>query len=182
MVNHLLCEISIYVKPLSEKSCLVPSRLPLGGGKQLFRFEILCCQLVPFFHQEKVANIPVLDTVSTHVKFVKRNNIFREVVADTVIRSELTGNSLVRRQQITNLNIQLFSAPVANEINLLISCSADRYRVASAQQFEVNDIFKNLVDVPCITAIYSFADSVVCNVVFSFEERSCLPCKSCRFT
>lgn len=48
--------------------------------------------LIPFFHQKKIADIPVFDSVAAHVELVEGNNILREVIPDTVIRSKLTGN------------------------------------------------------------------------------------------
>ncbi len=50
---------------------------------------------VPFFSQEKIANISVLNTVSAHVDLIKRNHILRKVVADIIIRTEFTVDSLL---------------------------------------------------------------------------------------
>lgn len=66
--------------------------------------------LVPLVHQKEIADIPMLDTAPAHVKFVQRNNILREVVADGIISPKLPGNGFLRRKEIRHLNIQLLSA------------------------------------------------------------------------
>lgn len=45
----------------------------------------------------------MLDAVFAHVELIQRNNIFRIVIADVIIRSELAPDSLIGRQQIGNL-------------------------------------------------------------------------------
>ena len=99
--------------------------------------------LVPVLQQEEIADISVFDTVSTHVKLIKRNNILWEVIAVGIVRSKLTGNGFLRCKQIRNLNIQLLSAFIANEVNLLASSFADGYFIASAKQFHVDNILKD---------------------------------------
>ena len=61
--------------------------------------------LIPFLCQQEIADIAVLDSVSAHVELIQRDNIFRVVVADIVIRAELTPDDLIGCQQIGNLNI-----------------------------------------------------------------------------
>ena len=54
---------------------------------------------VPFLSQEEVADISVLDTISAHVKLIKRNNVLWEVVSDVVIRAKLTNHRFFRCQR-----------------------------------------------------------------------------------
>ena len=61
--------------------------------------------LIPFLCQQEIADVAVLDPVSAHVELIQRDNIFRVVIADIVIRAELTLNGLIGCQQIGNLNI-----------------------------------------------------------------------------
>ena len=68
---------------------------------------------VPFLSQEEITNIPVLDPVSAHVELIKGNNVLGEVVADAVIRAELTVDRFFRCQKISDLNIQFFAALIA---------------------------------------------------------------------
>ena len=72
--------------------------------------------LVPFLSQEEIADIPVLDPVSAHIELIERNNVLREVVADAVIRAELTVDRFFRCQKISDLNIQFFAALIAYKI------------------------------------------------------------------
>ena len=49
-----------------------------------FRFSFI-------LRQEKTAIISVPDTISAHVKLIQGNNILREVVSNTIIRTKLHG-------------------------------------------------------------------------------------------
>ena len=107
----------------------------------------------------------MLDPVSAHIELIERNNVFREVVADAVIRTKLTVDRFFQCQQISDLNVQLFAALVAYKINFLIARSADSHFIASAQQFQIHDIFQNEIDVPHIAAEDRLADSVIGNII-----------------
>ena len=56
--------------------------------------------LIPFLCQQEITDVAVLDPVSAHVELIQRDNIFRVVIADIVIRAELTLNGLIGCQQI----------------------------------------------------------------------------------
>ena len=79
--------------------------------------------LIPFLCQQEITDVAVLDPVSAHVELIQRGNIFRVVIADIVIRAELTLNGLIGCQQIGNLNIQFFSTFVTYKVDLLLSGS-----------------------------------------------------------
>ena len=129
---------------------------------------------VPFLGKEKIADIPMLDAVPTHIKFIEGNNIFRKVVANAVIRTELTADCFFRCQQIGDLNIQLFAALVTYKINFLIACFADGYRIAAAQQFQIHYILQNEIDVPHIAAENGFTDAVIGNIVLFIGGKDLL--------
>ena len=63
----------------------------------------------------------MLDPISAHVELIKGNNVLWEVVADAVIRAELTVDRFVGGEQIAHLNVQLFAALVAYKINFLVA-------------------------------------------------------------
>ena len=77
----------------------------------------------------------MLDAVSAHVELIKGNNVLWEVVADTVIHAKLTADGFFRRQQVSDLNIQLFAALVTYKTNFLIAHSADSHFITPAQQY-----------------------------------------------
>ena len=89
----------------------------------------------PFLNQKEIADISVLDPISAHVELIKGNNVLGEVVADTVIRAELAADRFFRRQQVSDLDIQLFAALVTYKINFLIAHSADSHFITPAQQY-----------------------------------------------
>ena len=73
----------------------------------------------------------MLDPIPAHVKLVQRNNILREVVADGIISPKLPGNGFLRCKEVRYLNIQLLSALITHEVDLLVSGSANGHFVAS---------------------------------------------------
>ena len=107
----------------------------------------------------------MLDPVSAHVELIKGNNVLGEVVADSVIRTKLTVDRFVGGEQIAHLNVQLFAALVAYKINFLIARSANGHFIAPAQQFQIDDIFQNEIDVPHIAAKDRLADAMIGNIV-----------------
>ena len=66
-----------------------------------------------------------LNTISAHIKFIKRNYILRKIVADVIIRTKLSSNGFLRCQQISDLHIQLLTTLVAYKINFLITRSTN---------------------------------------------------------
>ena len=75
----------------------------------------------------------MLDSVATHVELIQGDNILWVVIADVIIRSELTLDCLIGCQQLGNLNIKLLSALVANKVDLLVPSSADCNFIVPAQ-------------------------------------------------
>ena len=121
---------------------------------------------VPLVHQKEIADVPMLDPIPAHVKLVERYDILREVVADGIISPKLPGNGFLRSKEVRYLNIQLLSAFITHEVDLLFSGSANSHFVASSQQFQIDNVLKDEVDVLCVATEHRFADAVVGNVVF----------------
>ena len=107
----------------------------------------------------------MLDAISAHIELVKGDNVLREVVADVIIRTKLAVDCFFRRQQVSDLNIQLFAALVSYKIDFLIACSADSHFIAPAQQLQIHDILQNEIDVPRIAAENSLADTMIGNII-----------------
>ena len=51
---------------------------------------------VPFLCQQEVTNIAVFDSISAHIQFVHRYNVFREIVTNTGKRPKLTLDGFLR--------------------------------------------------------------------------------------
>ena len=100
--------------------------------------------LIPLLSQEKITNVSMFDTISTHVKCIERNNIFGKVVTDVIIRTKLTIDCILRCQQISNLNIQFFPAFVAYKVNFLVSGFAYCNFIVPAQKFQIKDTFESI--------------------------------------
>ena len=107
----------------------------------------------------------MLDSISAHVELIKGNNVLGEVVSNVIIRAKLTVNRFFRRQQVSDLNIQLFAALVSYKIDFLIACSADSHFIAPAHQFQIHDILQNEIDIPRIAAENSLANAVIGNII-----------------
>ena len=116
----------------------------------------------------------MLDPVSAHVELIKGNNVLGEVVADSVIRTKLTVDRFVGGEQIAHLNVQLFAALVAYKINFLIARSANGHFIAPAQQFQIDDIFQNEIDVPHIAAKDRLADAMIGKIILLIKSKNLL--------
>ena len=108
----------------------------------------------------------MLNTITTQVKFIKRNHILWEIIPDTVVYPKFTLNCFFCSKQIRNLDIEFLILPATYKINLFFSCLTDSNNVAPAKQLQINNVFKNEINIPHITAIDSFSDTVVSNVIF----------------
>ena len=51
---------------------------------------------VPFLCQQEVTNIAVFDSISAHIQFIHRYNVFREIVTNTGKRPKLTLDGFLR--------------------------------------------------------------------------------------
>ena len=107
----------------------------------------------------------MLNPVSAHIELIERNNVLREVVADSIIRAELAVDRFIRGEQIAHLNVQLLTALVAYKINFLITRPANGYFIAPAQQLKVHNVLQNKIDVPHIAAKDRLADTMIGNIV-----------------
>ena len=103
-------------KANSTQAVLSSKKAPKHDKKEAQHHDIdvmLGFDLVPFLSKEEITDIPVLDPVSAHVELIKGNNVLWEVVADAVIRAELTVDRFVGGEQIAHLNVQFFAALIA---------------------------------------------------------------------
>ena len=85
-----------------------------------------------------------VNSVSAHVEFIQRDNIFRVVITDVIICSKLTLDGFIGCQQIGNLNIQFFPAFVAYKVNFLVSGFAYCNFIVPAQKFQIKDTFESI--------------------------------------
>ena len=67
----------------------------------------------------------MLNTISTHIKFIERNNILWKIITDIIIHTKLPSDRFLRCQHISDLYIQLLTTLVAYKINFLINRSAN---------------------------------------------------------
>ena len=63
--------------------------------------------LIPFFCQQEVPDVAVLNPVAAHVKFVQSDNILGEVIPDARKGAELPPDGILRGQQIVNADMKL---------------------------------------------------------------------------
>ena len=129
---------------------------------------------VPFWLQQEITDIAVLDPIAAHIKFIQGDNIFGEVVPDTVINAELPLYGVFRGQQVCDLNIQFVPLILAYKVDLLIAHLAHGNGVTSAQKFHIDDILQNQVDILPITAEHSFPDAMIGYIVFLIDSEDLL--------
>ena len=120
---------------------------------------------VPIFHKQKIPDIAMFDAVAAHVQLIHRDDIFGEVVAYTVVDTELTVNGLFRCKKIGDLYIDFFITVMTDEIYLFILGFANGNSVSAAEQFHADDIFKYQIYITHITAEYSFTYTMIGYIV-----------------
>lgn len=67
----------------------------------------------------------VLNPVTAHIKLVQRDDIFRKIVANTGENAKLSSDSILRGQQVSNLNIQFVSPILAYKVDFSVRNSPD---------------------------------------------------------
>ena len=109
--------------------------------------------------------------IPAHVKFVHRNYIFREIIAYLLINFKLSFYRLLGSKQICYLYVYLLILLFADKIYLPVLYLANRYIEASPQKLKVNDIFQYKIDIPNISPIYGFSDTMVSNIVLFIRSK-----------
>ena len=87
---------------------------------------------VPFLLQQKVSDIPMLNSVAAHIIFVQGDDVFGIVIANTVIDAKLPLYGIFRGQQVCDLYIQLLPLILTHKVDLLITHLADGNGIAPA--------------------------------------------------
>ena len=83
----------------------------------------------------------MLDSIAAHVKLVQGNDIFRKIIADVVVGTKFAIDGFIGSKQISYLNIQFFTAFLADKVYFFFAGFADGNRISSAKQLQINDIF-----------------------------------------
>ena len=63
--------------------------------------------LIPFFLQQEVPDVAVLDPVTAHIKFIQGDNVLGEIIPDARKGAELPPDGILRGQQIVNADMKL---------------------------------------------------------------------------
>src|SRR5699024_6226343 len=130
--------------------------------------------LIPFFLQQEVPDIAVLDSIAAHIKLIQGDNVLGKVVADSTVDTKLPLNGLLRSQQIGHLNIQLLPLLFADKIDFFVAHLSHRNRITPAQQFHIDNVFQNQVDIPQIAAKNRLPYAVICYIVFFVDCKDFL--------
>ena len=134
----------------------------------------LLAHLVPCFRQQKVSDILVFDTIPAHIKFVHRDNILGEVIADRLIGAEFPGNCLGRREQIANLDIELFVGSLRDEVDFLLAGLTDCDIVAATDQLDADNVFKELINITIVSAIDCLPNAMIHQIVLLIDRQDAL--------
>lgn len=117
----------------------------------------------------------MLDPIPAHIQFVHRNNIFGKVIFNAVISAKFPIDRIFRRKQICDLYIELFVSFITNKINFSFPYTANGDRITTSEQFHVDNIFKDQVDVSCIAAKDRLSDAMIRNIIFFIGGKDLLP-------
>ena len=107
----------------------------------------------------------MLDPVPAHVKLVEGYDILGEIVLDAIVCTELPFHRIFRGQQVCYLHIEFFSSFFAYKVNFFFSCSAYCDNITPSQQFHVDNVFEDQVDVLHVPAEHSLPNAVIRNII-----------------
>ena len=77
-------------------------------------------------------------------------------------------------KKVGNLNVELFVSFIADEVYFFNARFSDRDLIPATQQFQVDDVFKDEVDVPHVAAEHGFTNPVVGGVIFFISLKQLL--------
>lgn len=98
---------------------------------------------------------------------LKGQHDFFVVIADTLKRCKLSLAHILTHHRFRYLNILFLIGTRCNEVNLRIAYFANRYIIATAKQFKINDILDGMATVTIAEIQQIIAKSDVNNIVFS---------------
>ena len=116
--------------------------------------------------QQEIADIHMNDPVAAHIKLIHGKHVFRIVILNILIRTELSLLGLFGGQHIAYLNIDAFAVLVTNEIDRLCAVFADRYLIAETQQFQTYDVFQDQLNIPLIVSVSRLSQAVIGKIIF----------------
>ena len=105
---------------------------------------------------------------------LKRQHDFFVVVADTLQRCKLPLAHILTHHGLRYLDILFLVGSRCDEIHLRIANLANRYIIAPAKQFKVNNILDGVTAVPITKAQQIIAKADVNDIVFSECTEVCL--------
>ena len=92
------------------------------------------------------------DRAVAHVKTIHGEQKFRVGRLDLLQRAVLPLTVFLGTERERDLDVEALAAPVADKIDLLLPCAADRDLITPPQELEVDHVFQQLVDITAKTS------------------------------
>jgi len=108
----------------------------------------------------------MLDPISAKIKLICRNNKLGKIIRNLFQNAEFPFNCLLRRKNVSNLNVNFFTAFSAYKIYLFVSNSADIYFISPSEHCHENDILKDQINIFFVISAYSFSQTMVSHIIF----------------
>lgn len=122
---------------------------------------------LPLRIKEEIGDVGMADTVDVVVpKRVHSDYIFREIIINFKQRRKFTLHNGIITKEVSDLQINFFGAPLSYKINFASAEFSDKYLIATAYEFEINNIFKHARNVAVVIAIKSIRQGMVAQKVF----------------
>ena len=116
----------------------------------------------------------MFDTIPAHIKFIHRDNVLGEVIADRLIGAEFPSNCLGRREQIANLDIELLVGSLRDEVDFLLAGLTDRDIVTATDQLDADNVFKELINITIVSAIDCLPNAMIHQIVLLIDRQDAL--------
>lgn len=111
--------------------------------------------------QQEVSDILMYDAVTAHIKFVQRKNILGGVVTNVLVHAELALYGFGGGQDIADLYINLLGLAFGDEIDFFFAVLPYGDFIATALQFQKDNVFQYEVNILHIAANDGLPDAVV---------------------
>ena len=107
----------------------------------------------------------MVDPVAAQVQLVHRDHVFGEVVRDGVVDAEFPLYRFRCGQQVADLDVDTLPPLFCDEIHFQSAGLAHGDGIASAQQFQKDDVFQDEIDVPQVPAEDCLPHAMVCDII-----------------
>ena len=105
------------------------------------------CRVSELFVEQEANDIEMADAVPRKIGYVAGDDVFGVIIIDSFKIAELAFNRFGGSEKIADLHIDAFFALIGDEVDLIVVGFADFYVVSAGEEFEIDEVFIQLVKI-----------------------------------